>query len=138
MTIEYEKLAFVLIKPPSKVVSTHRVKNRKEHISLIEAAKNQTLLLYYAHVKKKGNKFYVNEPLIVDDESAKNYLGSLVDVANDVEVEVKHKPALSDSIIDGQSLVCPFCHKKMTSTPGRTLHIKHKHPERYEEYKDML
>lgn len=136
--IDYEKLAFILIKPPAKVVSTHKIKNKKEHASLLEAAKHQSLLIYYAHVKKKGNKYFADEPLIIDEESAKNYMMSIgsLDTKSE-EVEVKHQQSIED-IDSEQSLICPFCKKKMNSTPGRTLHIKHKHPDRFKEYKDML
>lgn len=136
--INYDKSAFILICPPSKVVSTHRIKNRQEHAKLVEAAKNQHLLLYYSHVIKKGNKFYTDEPLIVDEETAESYLSNLSMEHISTAVEIQQStPSTNYSDPDDQ-LTCPFCHKKMTSTPGRTLHIKHKHPDRLKEYKDML
>lgn len=30
---------------------------------------------------------------------------------------------------------CPYCDFKATSTPGRTMHVKSKHPSQFEEYK---
>jgi hypothetical protein len=38
---------------------------------------------------------------------------------------------------ENDQLRCPFCGQKSTSTPGRTLHVKAKHPERLEEYKNL-
>jgi len=139
MNINYEKTAFVLIKPPSKVVSTHKINNRHEHIKLIETAKHNELLLYYSHVIKKGNKYYTDQPLIVDEESAKNYIDMFSDnTEKEDSVEVQPSVQVAPPITEERSLVCPFCNKKMSSTPGRTLHIKSKHPDKLDEYKGML
>ncbi len=35
-------------------------------------------------------------------------------------------------------LSCPFCRASVSSTSGRTLHVKNQHPERQDEYKAIL
>jgi hypothetical protein len=35
-------------------------------------------------------------------------------------------------------LVCPFCRKHVSSTPGRTLHVKANHPEQFAQYLELL
>ena len=43
-------------------------------------------------------------------------------------VEEANKPAL----------FCPYCDHPINSTPGRTLHVKSKHPDKLEEYQEWL
>lgn len=137
-SLNYDELAFILIRPPATVVSSHRIKNRQQHTSLLETAKNNNLLLYYSHATKKDSKYIVDEPLIIDEESAKNFKKTKSS-KDEVEKQVtKTQTPISKEQQPDIDLRCPFCNKKMTSTPGRTLHVKHKHPEKYKEYKDGL
>ena len=46
---------------------------------------------------------------------------------------------IKDDIINSStSLFCPFCNKRLNSTPGRTNHVKSKHPEKLQEYMESL
>lgn len=137
----YKDTAFVLVKPPSKVVSTHIIKDKKEYLKLIEVAKAKNLLLYFSKVVKRNGKLFATEPLDIDPESIKNYESDHDVVEEQIE---EPKTYVSDGKIDNETnfndedIKCPYCNKKMTSTPGRTLHVKHKHPDKFEEYKGML
>lgn len=129
----YGKVAFLLVKPPRHVVSTHQIRNRGEHAKLLEKAKAKSYFVYHADVEKQEDgKFHAIPPWIIDWESVDNIYGppenlgkakSRPKTVTDVE-EVEYKTELS----------CPFCGKKVNSTPGRTLHVKTKHPDRYDEY----
>ena len=129
----YSQVVFLLVKPPSHVVSTHQIRNRSEHSKLLERAKTKNYFVYHADVQKQEDgKFCAIPPWIIDWESVDNIYGPPENlgkaksrpktVANVEEVEYKTE------------LSCPFCGKKVNSTPGRTLHVKTKHPDRYEEY----
>jgi hypothetical protein len=122
----YDQVAFLLVKPPSRVISSHQIKNRKEHAALLEKAKEKKYVVYYADVKKQDGKFFAVQPWIVDFESVDNLYGPVEELG-------KEKPDTGE-VEDKDEIRCPFCKKKMSSTPGRTLHVKSKHPDKYEEY----
>lgn len=114
----YSEVAFMLVRPPKKkVVSTHQIRNKSEHTKLVEDAKAKGLYVYYADVVKRNGKYFVGRPWIIDWDS----------MPTENEVSEKKSSALE----------CPFCNKTMSSTPGRTLHVKSKHPDRLDEYKRM-
>lgn len=121
----YDQVAFLLVKPPSRVISSHQIKNRKEHVDLLEKAKQKKYVVYYADVKKRDGKYFAVQPWIVDFESVDNLYGPVEDLG---------KPAPTEEVEDTNEIRCPFCNKKMSSTPGRTLHVKSKHPDKYDEY----
>lgn len=155
----YDSVAFLLVKPPGRVVSNHQIKDRKGHIELLEKAKAKKLLIYYADVKKIDGKYHAVQPWIVDFESVDNLHGP---VENLGKPATKPKPVVAkpkgdrkpnhnqiftssdkddedvvdqlDHIEETDEIRCPFCDKKMNSTPGRTLHVKSKHPDKYDEY----
>tara|TARA_R110000868_G_scaffold150227_8_gene373274 strand:- start:3699 stop:4355 length:657 start_codon:yes stop_codon:yes gene_type:complete len=154
----YDSVAFLLVKI-SRIVSTHQIRDRKGHMELLEIAKSKKLTVYFTDVKKIGGKWYTTLPWIVDFESVDNLFGPIENFSND-----KHKPKprkvklriekdseddLEEDIVDImekveevnetepeeiKGLLCPFCDKIMNSTPGRTLHVKSKHPDKYDEY----
>lgn len=45
---------------------------------------------------------------------------------------------MSENIEWDGGLSCPFCKAAVSSTSGRTLHVKNQHPERLDEYKAIL
>lgn len=139
----YDELAFVLVKPPSRVISTHKVTNRSEHVDLIKMAQKRGLFLYYATVEQRENKYYAKQPWIVDWESVPEDGVPKVQPKRTAppppDPEPDEEPESDDSVeTTDDGLSCPFCGKTMSSTPGRTLHVKSKHPDKLEEYRQMI
>jgi hypothetical protein len=124
----YDEIAFLLKKPfHSIVISKHRIKNRAQHVELLKKAKKKKCYIYFANVENKDGKWMAVEPHTIDWESVDNIHGSIDGIGKD--------NIISDSVIDNvNGLVCPYCDKAMSSTPGRTLHVKSKHADKYEEY----
>jgi hypothetical protein len=118
--IVYKKTAFVLLKAPSRIISIHLPKNKREHAKLLERAKQSGYYLYYAPAEPRDGKYVAQQPWQLDWDS----------IPEEPEPEEEQEP------ID--ELVCPFCGKKVNSTPGRTLHVKSRHPEKLEAYKKWL
>jgi uncharacterized protein YbaR (Trm112 family) len=121
--LTYDQIVFLLVKPPGRAVSSHQIKSRKDHVALLEKAKEKKYVVYYADVERHGGKFFAVQPWILDTES----VGSLRDLAKEESEPV-------EELENEAEIHCPFCNKKMSSTQGRTLHVKAKHPQRYEEY----
>jgi len=118
--ITYKRTAFVLVKAPSKIISSHLPKSKKEHQSLLRKAKENGYYLYYAPAEARDGKYLIKEPWVLDWDS----------VPEIVEKEPELEPI--------NELECPFCGKELRSTPGRTLHVKGHHPDRLEEYQAWL
>lgn len=184
--IVYSKVVFVMVEPPSRVISTHKANDRKEHDDLISKAKQKGLYLYRADVIHRDGKQYAAQPWLIDRDTIvqkpiprsvpkpesdvpaqkdqpvqdqpepsefvckycsksmssssgltlhiKSRHPEKLDQPEDDVVDVIESTAAPQDSEDSDELKCPFCDKKVTSTPGRTLHVKNKHPERYEEY----
>lgn len=156
----YNSVMFILAKQNRIIISTHRIKGRKEHLELIDKAKKKGCFLYYADVIQIDGKWYTCLQWIVDWES----------VGEPEQIEITAKPRVIKSSKRNQDdeddqddvdeyykdeseqepepvsdepeqepkrkseISCPFCGKKVTSTPGRTLHVKSAHPDKYQEY----
>lgn len=147
----YDSVMFLLVRPNRTVVSTHRINGKKEHTELLDKAKSKNLQLYYADVMQIDNKWYTSPHWIIDwdsvDEPAEvayeakpremkrtkvsleseGPLEVLEEQAKEPEETIQVEPVQNE-------ISCPFCNKKMTSTPGRTLHVKAAHPDKYQEY----
>ena len=139
--INYEKSIFVLIKPPSKVISKHECKNLKEHNELREKADEQNLVIYYTEIIIDDGKRVAKQPWILDEKTLKP-MTPIVEKDKPEKIQKpekesglqKSEPQKSEPIYNFDPLKCPYCKQKFTSTPGRTLHVKSKHPEKLEEY----
>lgn len=121
----YDRVAFLIVRPPATVVSSHQIRDRQEHVALLDKAKKKKYYVYYADVVQKNGKYYAVQPWIVDWESVDNIFGSPSEWGKDASTE---------ELDDSDQLCCPFCGKLMSSTSGRTLHVKSKHPRRYKKY----
>lgn len=127
--IAYTKVAFLMVEYPLRVVSTHQVKNRKEHKELIAKAKTKGLYLYYADVKCVDGKYYAVRPWVVDWETMPDHPD---DVAKRELQQTEEKELEAPT-----SLICPYCSKQMSSTSGLTLHIKSKHLDKLDRYQSI-
>lgn len=132
--IAYSKVAFLMIEPPSRVISTHQVKNRKDHKELIAKAKEKGLYLYYADVKCRDGKHYAVQPWIVDWETVPKHPAEIAKREAQQQEAAKQE---KEDAVENDSLVCPYCSKQMSSTSGLTLHVKSKHPEKFDKYQAM-
>lgn len=132
---DYESVAFFEMEPySSHVIKTYRVSNKSEHSNLIELMRRKKHYLWYGQVSKKGDKLVVQPPLVIDFDS-------VPDVAYSVQCKAPVEPE-KPKVIDPQKwdrgLSCPFCGVTVSSTPGRTLHVKYHHAERLDEYFGLL
>lgn len=136
---DYKNQAYILVDQKGKRREIKRIKNKTEHAELIARAKAKKLYVYYTDVIQNDGKYYLSPILLVDWESVPDYpyghKEPVVAVKNVVPTcsPQKIEPEL---VPDNNIIKCPYCNKTMTSTPGRTLHVKSKHPEKYQEYID--
>jgi hypothetical protein len=122
--LPYQRLVFIE-KMNGRVMRTHRIKNRAEHLKLIETVMRREHGLCYADVVERNGKFYASHIHIIDWETVP-----------DAEV-VKTPTTYSPETWSG-GLSCPFCGKRCSSTSGRTLHVKKEHEARFEEYRELV
>ena len=152
----YNSVAFLLVKPPSKVLGHFQIKNKKEHKDLLKKAITKKALVYYTDVFIKDGKYVASQPWVVDFDSVDSLFGSVHHYkpeSNIKEVKPdKYDPVITTAEVCAEEELtpptdeksqqtempdifkCPFCNKEFKSTPGRTLHVKSKHPESYAEY----
>lgn len=128
--IDYDWTVFLECPPcmgPSPL-KHHRCKNRAEHQELLEAVKKRKNYLYYGAVAKVDGKCVARPPFIIDWDSIPEHPDELK--------KQEEKP--KDPKRWDRGLSCPFCGIEVSSTPGRTLHVKAQHPERLDEYQKLL
>lgn len=126
-TILYSETVFMMIEPPCRIISVHRVQDQKSHKDLIIKAKQKGLYLYRANVRNRNGKIFAIQPWLIEWDTVKEQQQE----TRSVEVEVV-KEQLPDKVEDDKptdSFICPHCSKKMSSSSGLTLHIKSKHHE---------
>lgn len=138
--IDYDTVVFAIMKPRSRVVSTHRARNKKDHRKILDLAFKKQCFVYTAGVKKRNGKYYASLPWLIDWDSVDALYDELtgkpkVEFKNDDIKSVKKKKAKER---EKPTIFCPFCDHKISSTPGRTLHVKSKHPKKLEEYQEWL
>jgi|2_EtaG_2_1085320.scaffolds.fasta_scaffold00215_38 hypothetical protein len=133
--IDYASIALLLVKPPSRVLSSHRIKNKAEHTKLLEIAFKKQCLIYFASVAHRDGKYYAAQPWILDLDS----INALCEIDDTPKVEIKKEErGKKAEDIAPLTLYCPYCDHPINSTPGRTLHIKSRHPDKLEDYKKWL
>jgi hypothetical protein len=127
--IDYKNSAFILVRAPSKVISTKKVGSKNEHQKLLQEAIERGLLLYHARTTKRDGKEYAEQPWLLDKTSVPKSGPKVTrqKVEPDELVEQEEPKPCS-------GLFCPYCEKPMKSTSGRTLHVKAEHPDEYAEY----
>ncbi len=131
-TFDYAWTAFLEFPPHSQsLIRYHRCHNKSDHTTLIGVVKKRGNVLYYGSVKKDGNRFYVAQPYVVDWDSMPEHPEEIKKAQ-----EAKDKPKDPNKWDGGLS--CPFCAVKITSTAGRTLHVKSQHAEQTTQYFELL
>lgn len=164
--LDYETLAFFLVEQATnRKLSTHRCRDRRDHLRLLQIALERNCHLYYGTVVHRDGRYLVYPPLIVDFDSVpelpkekfmatafvcphcdkkmssasgrtlhiKNKHGTIAKQSVPAAKEAP-KPKETPQGSEPSSLKCPYCEKISTSAPGRTLHVKSKHPEKFADY----
>lgn len=121
----YKRTGFVFMTPAigeklPRVVSACMVKDRAAHLKLLAKARSKNLHLFFGNAIECEGKMIQRGPLALDWDC----LG--------VEEELPNKSSTPTG------LHCPYCGKQVSSTPGRTLHVKNKHPEKLDVYMSSL
>ncbi len=109
------KKAYILIEPPSRVLSTHICESEDEINKVFSLAEKKRCLLYYANVSKSNNRIFVDQPLELVMDTLQNV------------VKKRDQSEIKEVLDSGDDLTCPYCNKKMSSTSGLTNHINAKH-----------
>ena len=135
--IDYKHSAFILVRAPSKVISTKKLSSATEHEKLLKEAKNKSLLLYYAKTIKRNGKEHAQQPWILDVDSVPKSGPAVTRIKIDPESE--HDFEELEQVVPPKSrtrsgIFCPYCEKQIKSTSGRTLHVKKYHPDKLAEY----
>ena len=102
----------ILVRPPSRIISTHRIKSRSFYNKLIEESKSRRLLLYTTTIEIINGKPIPKQPWVLDDSTIDNIMHK------ETEITEKTKDT---------NLVCKKCGKRFKSQSGLTLHMKSKH-----------
>jgi len=139
--LPYDRLIFCLVKPPSYIISKHTIDNLNEYKSLVNKAKNDNLLLYYAIIDKANKQPHVISTWLIVDDTVNTIQVKPEHINNEDSEDVNFNEVPNKSQVQKTKQLgmhCPFCNKKMNSTPGRTLHVKNKHPDKLDEYRSML
>lgn len=113
-------------------IKQYQCGTRAEHQELVEAVKKRGNYLYYGAAVKVDNKFQVNSSLLILDWD------TVPEHPDEIKRQAEDKVRAKDPKKWDGGLSCPFCRVEVSSTPGRTLHVKAAHPERLDEYYDLL
>jgi len=122
--IDFKATAFILVKPPSRIISQHKLKNVAEYQDLLDKAIASNYCLYSAPIVKRNGTYIAIQPWQLHMDTIPR-----LDVSEEEPITVSAEP---------DQLCCPFCDKPVASTPGRTLHVKSNHADRFEEYQQWL
>lgn len=131
--VDYSCTVFLECPPysGSNPIKQHRCNDKAAHTELVDAVKKRKNYLYYGRVANEGGKFVVRPPFIIDWDTVPEHPEEVKR-----QEEVKIKPV--DPKKWDRGLSCPFCKTVVSSTPGRTLHVKSQHQERFAEYQSLL
>lgn len=132
--MDFKNKAFILVRAPARVIKTRTLTNKSEHAALLQEAQEKGYLLYWAEIEKRDGKFYAKQPWRLDESS----VPKRVSIApSRIKVDPEEPEPVEEKVeSEPEGLTCPYCGEAMKSTSGRTLHVKSKHPEKYDEYKN--
>lgn len=121
--INYGRTGFVFMSRPDgtklpRVISSKAVKDRAGHLKLVQEARKKQLHLYFGTIVDHNGRKSLRLPLMLDWDC--------------IEEEQTQKS------VSATGLECPYCGKELHSTPGRTLHVKQKHPDKLDIYLKTL
>lgn len=130
--------AYVFLRPTTMTTIGKAIiiKNKDQYAQLISEAKSKKLYLASTEFVKRDNKFYQSTLIIdwnsiPDKDNMKEYKPTKIQSSYD-RSHIENSKLAKKPESTSEKLLCPYCNKTMTSTSGRTLHIKSKHPEKLE------
>lgn len=112
----YSKTSFIMVEPPSRIISTHQAKDDIEYQKLVSDAKKKGLCLYHANVECRDGKYFAVQPWVIDIETVPNGKPRKQQAQQEQAQTVQEHP-----------FQCPHCSKILSNSSGLTLHIKSKH-----------
>ena len=121
----FDSLSFVLVRPgcdPTSARRAFRVGSKAERDALLKYAKSKNFYVYAGSVKLVDEKPQTQGPFAFVWDS----------MPSDIERKPSRWPSGDLRTMEKNSLIelnCPYCSSIFSSTSGRTLHIKSKHPE---------
>ena len=118
--------AFILVRPggdPNNAHRAFRVSSKVERAELLKYAKSKNLYVYTGSVKLIDGKPHTEGPFAFVWDSMPSDAESKPNRWPSGGLRAKEK---KKNLIE---LNCPYCSVMFSSTSGRTLHIKSKHPE---------
>lgn len=138
--IDYAWTAFIEKAPGSNnhtagIIKVHKVKDKAGHAALVEEVKSRQNYLWYGRVVKSAEgRYSVPPPLIIDFDTVPDqpYVES-----PGGKRSLPPPPPPDPKLWDG-GLSCPFCRQEVSSTPGRTLHVKSQHPDQFQQYLELV
>lgn len=132
---ESEKGYCVLTKPYSRIpLYGYAYTNQSEYLQIVKEARAKSLYLYKCggRTSSYNGNIYSQLPWIIEWDTVP---------------EPGQAPKIPDQQIECNTnidqpielgMFCPFCRIPVSSKPGRTLHVKSKHPDRMNEYEQLL
>lgn len=143
--VDYDNTAFFLGTP--SIGTLRRLHNRAEHQMLLATARRTGVYVWYADVRRDDGRCYVQPPYLVDwdsvpDKTTPPQRTSVPlsgqtdddDVVVQASIDTVAARAVAARRVVLLDLNCPYCGKQVHSAPGRTNHVKAKHPEKYDDY----
>lgn len=130
--LDYSKSAFFECQPYSRTpIKYFKCSGKAEHHQILHEVVKRGNYLYYGAICNEDGKILAKPPYILDWDSVPDHPDEIKKKSE--EVHRPYNPAKWD-----RGLSCPFCGVEVSSTPGRTLHVKAHHGDRLAEYHSLL
>ena len=113
------KTAYVLIEPPSRIVSVHICETDDDIKKVMSHASKKNCLVYIASTTKNGERLNVEQPFRLIEETLNNVVYKQKQSGKNANI--------SEILEEASGFICPYCNKKMSSASGLTNHINAKH-----------
>lgn len=131
----FDKVVYIMIEPPFRVISTHRIQSDEERIKLINDSIKKGLLLYFTDIRARDGKYYAAQPWLIEWASVPNDMSGRSKTAKKyIESDKNIEKQVINPEEQSSSLKCPYCNKVLNSKFGRTNHVKGKHQDKLAEY----
>lgn len=112
-----------IVRPPNQIIKVIKASSEEDIDNILEPLKGKNLLLFSSSFDPTAQLPEPELPWELEYDCSK------------LSPPIKQLPLKPTIIVEKdqppstESIICPYCHKVLSSLSGRTLHIKHKHPE---------
>lgn len=144
MDLDLKKMAFIVVRPPAKVLSTRTLKNKAELQQLLTEATNGGHLVYAAEITKTNGRLIAGNvwrliseipklPIFQPEPRPTEPRSTEVQPSRPHDTAEPNRPVTAKERVELATqgiLTCKYCGQTFTSTSGRTLHIKAKHRDK--------